>query len=311
MSITLKPSAKPFISLAILAIVLLCAHNSYSQQQSKLDWPRTFSGQPDFDFARDEVLKDLEEREEELDINAYHGTINDLLKDLVVNPFTPRPRFLRENEKNLNIANPFLPLELVTSGNVVESNEELPSEIQPVSGLPEFDLITLKLPSVDSTNTSQVDLSEFKAFVDNIISQDFKTQDPNFTEHDFTKDLERLRLQSISTSPNKYAIINGRRYNEGDRFMLPVTIEFDDSGIRKIIEAYMPSILDVDEDVYKQYEKLRDDALAAYREKLKAQAQASNANRHKVSVTVKEIVHRRVILSVMGKTYEIELRVAL
>ena len=56
-----------------------------------IKWPRTFSGQPDFEFSKEEIIKEFVNKKGD-DSTNYLGYIGDLVKDKKIDPFVPKPR---------------------------------------------------------------------------------------------------------------------------------------------------------------------------------------------------------------------------
>lgn len=59
-------------------------------QEDRLPWPKTYVGQPDFEFVRQDVINEYERKKGE-DSEKYIATLKDLLKSKDIDPFTPRP----------------------------------------------------------------------------------------------------------------------------------------------------------------------------------------------------------------------------
>lgn len=65
---------------------------SFAQyNQTTLPWPKTFVGEPDFDYLRNEVIDEYK-RKKGQELSKYVSTLDILLNAKEVDPFIPRPR---------------------------------------------------------------------------------------------------------------------------------------------------------------------------------------------------------------------------
>lgn len=74
---------------ALLAISSISA--AHAQYDQTLPWPKTFVGEPDFDFERGEVVEEYKKKKGG-EANKYISTLNDLLSAKGIDPYIPRPR---------------------------------------------------------------------------------------------------------------------------------------------------------------------------------------------------------------------------
>lgn len=149
---------------------------------------------------------------------------------------------------------------------------------------------------------AEVDLTEFKNFINALVERESSI---DLSAHDFDGDVKRIVIQSLVASPTAYVMINGQRYTEGDEFTLNLASQDDSARIRQVIDLQIPDKTMVSDDILKEYFKLRDDAIASYKRRLREQN--SFASNHKVSVVIKAIKHRQLTVSILDKDYVLKL----
>lgn len=264
-----------------------------AQTKNRVDWPRTFSGQPDFDFERSEVIADITQKE------GAEAAITPTLEKVITTPTFDDPLYLgtpADGNQGPKLA-----------GAVDFDAED--TTIQSLEELSEFEMKAAQLPSVQAQN-ELIDLSEFKTFLEGIIDKTVKATKPNLEEVNPNALLDKLLLQAISHQPNKYVIINNKRYEEGDRFSLPLVIIPSNDRIGDAIAAYMPSTQVVTPDTYALYEEVRAKTMKEYLARKKENLEAFKII-HPVSVTIKRIEHRKIVVEMLGKEHVLEIRFAL
>lgn len=294
---------------ATAACLMLCV--TANAQERIIPWPSTFAGQPDFDFSRQELIDELrkEQRDntpadEEVPPLELPASWQLLYSSNIIDPFANQRinRQLRDGETAAqsaanNEANaPAQPIDINQMSELFgrDLSAELPSSPNLLSAaLPRF-------------NETEVNLSEFRDFIDNLISREMSRQQANLQDTDFQPYINNLTIQSIVTSPYKYVLINNRRYTVGDRFLLPVESTIDAGSIEDRVNNFIPPAETVSEDVYAQYISIRDAALQTLAERLNTPS--INTESYKVSVTIREIERQKVIVSVLGKEYELKMR---
>jgi hypothetical protein len=258
--------------VSVLAVLAAAALPAAAQQ-----WPMTFRGQPEFNFKREAIIQEIQVQRRAGRGRATEGvdllpTIGTLLQRGVIDPFAP--------EKEI---------------------EEAPAQ-----------QISINLPQLpDLTSSDQLNLDEFKSYLTTLINTAQESQVFDFSDYDFSKDLERIVLQSVIASPVPYVMINEKKFNLGDRFLLPVRVKVErHDRVEELIYAQMPDPESVSETAYQQYQVYRDEALREYRQK-KEELRKSRANddRYNISVTIKEIKHRHVVVSVAGRDYVLRMGV--
>ncbi len=72
------------IALALYSLTLV--NTGYAQN---LKWPNTFTGQPDFEFTRDDIVKEIQEKRPE-SFSVLTGNLDRSLNTQGVNPFDPK-----------------------------------------------------------------------------------------------------------------------------------------------------------------------------------------------------------------------------
>lgn len=247
------------------ALALLAGVALFATRASaqEIVWPNTFNGQPEFSFSKKEVA------DEQKKLAVGRGKVADVDAGASLNILIKR-----------SVADPF-------------ANQQ--PEISPD--------INLQGPRLnDLLNDAQVDLSEFKNFIDALVERESSL---DLSAHNFNDDVSRIVIQSLVASPSAYVMINGQRYTEGDEFALNLSTQDESARIRQIIDMQIPDKSIVSDDVLKEYFKLRDDAIAGYKRRLREQN--SFASSHKVSVVIKAIKHRELTVSILDKDYVLKL----
>lgn len=289
-------SVKKRLLSQLVAVVAISSTPVLAQQTESLSWPKTFSGQPDFDFKRGEILKEFDEKGgiDGVDIKEL-ATMKRLLQTTIIDPFKPHnlEGTLKDTPEDNNKIN---------KAALAALFGEIPDNITK-SDAQNYDT---QLPGFEQK--SNVDLTEFSTFLENVINQKVKLNKTTLKERDFTDDLNRLIIQSIATSPVKYIIINNDKFNVGDRFLLPIQSKIYDSEIEALLAPYLPQPESFSEEVYQKYVDIKNEAIARY----KSENSGSKANvvTHNISVTIRDILHRKVKVSVYGNEYELKMKYA-
>lgn len=263
-------------NLLLAALCLILSGNVVAQD---LEWPKTFNGQPDFDFIREEIIKEMEEELSLAGELENIASIDKTLKSRIIDPFAKMDKILLTDDITLPSS---------------ASGEGL-------------SLIAPDLSGFGSEAGNIIDLSEFKIFIDNVLEQKQKVSREDLKLRNFTADMNRVAIQTIVTSPYKYVVINNQRFSEGDRFILPVEASLSSEDVAEKINKYLPPERSVDKQTYQEYTKLRDKAVNDYKIKKEKASKKSRVVQN-LSVTIREIMHRRIKVSVFGKTYDIKLK---
>lgn len=269
-----------FFALTALSALVL----PFAAQAQSMRWPTTtsFRGQPEFEFNRTEVMKDAETSKVAGRGRAVSGevlapSIGTLIQRSLTNPFDSE------------------------SGEVA-----LRGDIPQIS-------LDIQIPDLpDLTVEDRLNLDEFEAFLQSLLRTAPEQFAADFSDYDFSKELNKVVISSMMTSPDPYVVINGRRFREGDRFLLPVRAQDNTGRIEQMIDDQLPNPRSVTEGTYQKFVQMRDEAIADYKRRREEALRASaNGNVHNVSVTVKRILHRQVLVAVEGKEYTLRLGVAL
>ncbi len=264
----------------------------YAEKNSTTIWPKTFSGQPDFDFSRENILEERIKKSKDSSTPFKQQTLKDVLIAKDVHPVYQPVQASKD-----------------VSGTILTSTEDALEEISLLSELSNFKMLTTELPDMVS-RTELIDLSEFEAHLQRVIERTIKETDPQFNEHNFNNELKRMSIQAISISPKKYAIINNQRYTEGERFQIPIQVMPIDQDIANAVTNAMPNKLSMTEDNYALYTELQQKVLANY-----AQTRTENPNSllqtHPVTVTIKRIQRRKVTIRIFNTEYDLEVKFAL
>lgn len=246
------------------------------------DWPASNAqGQPEFDFARDDVGSQAQADK----------------------PVAARGQVKIRATGTENMAS-LIRRDLIDPFNAEETQESIPLLQQ----LPE----TINIPELPTAEIQEkLNLDEFKNYLNTIVNTAPSQAAPDLGSYDFKKDLNKIVISSMMVTPQPYVVINNQRFSVGDRFLMPITLALDENRILQLIAAQMPDRKSVSEEAYTQFEELREEAIVNYRQKnLKSQGD-SNVNTHNVSVTITGIEHRKVKLSVEGEEYILPIRMAL
>lgn len=264
-------------ALSVLALPL-------AAEAQSVRWPATtsFRGQPEFEFSREEVLKDAETSKVAGRGRAVSGemlapSIGNLIQRSLTNPF--------DTEVG----------DSATRGDIPQIS------------------LDIQIPDLpDLTVEDRLNLDEFESFLQSLLRAAPEQFAADFSDYDFSKELNKVVISSMMASPDPYVVINGRRFREGDRFLLPVRVQDNTSRIEQMIDDQLPNPHSVTEGTYQKFVQMRNDAIADYsRRREEALKASANGNVHNVSVTVRKILHRQVLVSVEGKEYVLRLGVAL
>lgn len=365
--------------ILLMAFLGLASGSAFGQE---LPWPRTFVGQPDFEFLRDEVAQEFRKRKG-AEAHKYIATLNGLYNNREVDPFVPTPATAdigqskysklsfesRLESKNRPFRSAYPDIEIGSGVNVVLSNgksvqsvllddnhvrlleddrkvkievdaestvveaikreniarqfdllftEKAKSvnaeegEDATLEGLPQFSLAQIDLPEIDNIDPNEQEaLDDFLSFLENILTQASQKDPTGLEGKDFTRELAGIAIQSIVTQPLQYVIINQRRYNVGDSFVMRTKIEdMPEQDLGASIDEYIPSQEEIGEDLHKHYLAIKEKALAQYEEKSSEQ-EKEQGKFHDISVVVKDIERRKVIFSIFGQNYPVKMKFSL
>jgi hypothetical protein len=272
---------KTYLTFAFLTITAMV----YAQPV-KVEWPRSFTGQPDFAFTRDEALADAKARAVR---NGDAAPQVPTLLTIATDDMVPDPLRLRAADG--------LSTDLIgaaPSGTLVGSEGE--------GGFESLGLGGFALPAYASPTA--LDLTEYKATLAQTISSTIRAWQPNPDSYDFGSVVKTLVLQAVVKSPETYAVINGMRYTEGSTFLIRVPLTVPDGLILEALDDKLPPEGVLDEASATAYKAAAEEALAAF-------AAARNANPMvgqqvlNIPVRVGAISDRKVELMVYGKPYSL------
>ena len=269
--------------------LLFIAGTAAAQTPAKLEWPRSFTGQPDFAFTRDEALVEARARAARSNDKAPQLPT---LFTLATDDFVADPLRLRPTDSDNK------PLIGAATGTLAGADAPTVSDVLLANavGLPAY------------ASPTQPDLTEFKATLGQIITNTVASWRPDPLRYDYGSIINTLVLQAIVTSPTRYAVINGTRYDEGQSFLMRVPLRVPDSMILAAIEQAMPQDGMLDEATATLYRSAAEEVLATYAKERSAKP-ALGEQPMNVPVRVTTIETRRVLLEVYGRTYTLGVRV--
>lgn len=265
-----------------LLFPLLLALPASAQTPAKLDWPRTFTGQPDFAFTRDEAL--AEARARAARSNTAAPQLPTILT-LAADETPPDPLRLR----------PAL-AEAVLQG---EASPESWDATQADSAILSAALPVYATPTVPDT-------TEFKATLGQAITRAVAAWQPDASRYNLGDVIQTLTLQAVVTSPKRYAVINNTRYEEGGSFLMRVPLSVPDSEIIAALNREMPASGSFDDASMAAYTTAYEDALAAFASARTANPQLGQQALN-IPVVVRQIDSRSVDLEVQGKVYPLRM----
>lgn len=290
----------------LITLLLLGAGGAYAQTSTptsantsnaqRLEWPRTFSGQPDFAFTRDEALAEARSRvTKEGEPMPVMPSLQVLLNDdstldpLRVNAPKPTSDTMTMEDTSGTI---------ITSTTTLAGGQTLMQRLMAQS---------VDLPTI--TATQNPDLTEFSGQLSATISRTIAGWQPQAGRYNFESVLSNLVLQAIVTSPLKYAVINQQKYAEGETFRLTVPMMVPDDVITTAMRAQMPASGTLPPALQANYQKAFDDSLQGY---LAKRSQNPDLGRQTLILPVRivSIEPRRVQLDVNGQSYALTIRYA-
>ncbi len=279
-----------------LAMVLAAAPWAVWAQQggarggsSNLEWPRTFTGQPDFAFTRDEAMADSRQK-------AARGgdapVIPPTMVQMASDDAVPDPLGLKVAE--------------VASGTEVrDASGTLVQRANRQTLLDQLLAGAGQLPTYATPTLP--DMREFKASLANTISRTLAGWQPPQRGYSVGGALAGLTLQAVVTSPETYAVINGARYKVGDSFVLRMPVFVPDMAVMDALNALMPAPGTLPEDAMKPYTEAYEDAIAAYA-RVRAQTPGVGQQMVNIPVKVEAIAPRTVRLDVNGSLHDLIIR---
>ncbi|NBX86467.1 MAG: hypothetical protein EBQ80_04425 [Proteobacteria bacterium] len=288
------------LCISILALVALgwagasvgwaqAPSNGASGNAQRLQWPRTFTGQPDFAFTREEALQEAKSRAKRENAKVpVLPTLEDLLRDdIKFDPF---------GIKNEEITATVSGTEEV-SGAMVRGKSLMDKLMENVVDLPKFE------------QRAGLDLAEFENTLRQTLQASLESWQPQIKNVPLDGVLGGLILQAVVMSPNKYVILNGERYREGDGFKVQIPVMVPDNWILSALENKMPDEKLVGPELMENYQTIFESVVADF-------AQQRNANpmlgQKMMILPVKlvQILPRTVLLEADGRRYELQVKFA-
>lgn len=271
------------------AFVLAC--DGFTQAMGgaaqRLEWPRTFTGQPDFAFTREEVLQEAKirakrENAREPVLPGLEGLLKDDTK------YDPMGMKISENVGEVSST-------VEVSGSAVRGQSLMEKLMLNVVALPAFD------------ESSSLDLAEFEDMMRKTVSESLVAWQPEIKNFPLDGVLGSLVLQAVVLSPQKYVILNGDRYREGDSFKVQIPVQVPDTWILNALEEKIPEENVVGGEVIGKYREVFENVIAEF-------AQGRNQNpiigqkMLVLPVRLTQILPRKVLLEAEGRQYELQVR---
>lgn len=293
------PTRSTSAALTILALALLAplghAQTAQHSRAARLEWPRTFTGQPDFLFTRDEAKAEARTRAaRENEPLPLSPSLQQLVEDDTV--FDP-----------LGIMSPQPEATTDASGTIVSGTDIVTVSSRGLTLMDRLMAQTLDLPTVSST--AAPDLTEFSAQLRATLANTVATWQPAPGGYNFESVLGSLVLQAIVTSPVKYAVINQQRYAEGEVFRITVPVAVPDAVLQGALAAQMPAAGSMPAALEESY-------AAAYKKAWEDFVFKRNQNPDTgrqplvLPVRITGITARQVLLDVNGQPYALQIRYA-
>lgn len=277
---------------AVVVATLLIGVNAGALAQarggaSKVEWPKTFGGQPDFEFTKAEVLEARTKNAlAEGDREPKVPTVADLLGD----------------EKVTLISR----VVAVVSGTDAVSDTESAKDAV-LAKLAGFNLAMSSLPSV--TEAVDVNLDEFKGELRRIVRKKVADFDLKPGRYSLDYVLNAMALQAVVTSPMRYAVINGEQYREGESFRVSVKIGPSDGELLDALAAALPAEGTVPEAQALRYQEAYEDMV----KELAANRQANPIRLQRtfsLPVTILAIQSRKVTVEFNGQRHDLLIKYA-
>jgi hypothetical protein len=255
-----------------------------ASQADRLNWPRTFTGQPDFAFTRDEAL--IESRRRAAQDNLPLPTAP-TLEALLTDQGAPDPLKLG-------------------AGSAVSLTEAFAEAAKLVADT--------TLPSTpgslpDLGNGPVTDLSGFRQNLPQLLAQSIAEWQPDLAQYDFSFITRQLTLQAIVLSPLTYTVINQQRYQAGDTFMLVVPLDVPDQRLEQALLSALPPSNTMSLPDYAAYTEAVQAQMAAFQQARSANP-AIGQQQVRIPVRVVAITARHVALEVNGQPFELAIRYA-
>lgn len=281
---------RPFLTIVLLAIAAPALAQSQAgnnlpkaSQADRLNWPRTFTGQPDFAFTRDEAL--IESRRRAAQDNLPLPT-TPMLEALLTDQGGPDP--LKLGSSAVSLTDVFAEdADLLSTTVMISASDSLP----------------------DLGSGPVTDLSGFRQNLPQLLAQSIAEWQPDLAQYDFSFITRQLTLQAIVLSPLTYTVINQQRYTAGDTFMLTVPLDVPDQRLEQALLSALPPSSTMSLPDYAAYTDAVQAQMAAFQQARSANP-AIGQQQVRIPVRVVAITARHVALEVNGQPFELAIRYA-
>ncbi|PIZ31723.1 MAG: hypothetical protein COY40_01275 [Alphaproteobacteria bacterium CG_4_10_14_0_8_um_filter_53_9] len=248
-------------------------------QQTRLDWPRTFTGQPDFEFTRSDIIKDAtESATRQGQPVPTPPTLEDLLDDVELTPLDAPVIASPAGTEEVQDATADAATTKAARGNI--------------------------LPLLQAER--EVDMSEFKTMLHAALKQQVDAYHIDPVRTDTSYLLRNLILQTVVTSPIQYAMINGKRYSVGETLQVPLSLGPSDVEQLALLETLMPPPESMTPSLYAQYEEAKEQVVATLASRKQSQPTVYQKT-FTLPVTLVGVAPRKVQVQFQGQRYELAL----
>ncbi len=287
--------------LAATALLLLVASGAFAQtggsRAENLEWPRTFTGAPDFIFTRDEAVTKAR---------------SDAARSGSPIPMVPSVETILNDDGTLDPLGVTSPVVVAVSGTTDVSGTE-GEEVDIISVSNRQSLMdklmaqAVDLPTVEAA--SEPDLTEFRGQLSATISRTLANWQPDSKRYNFSSVLNGLSLQAIVTSPVSYAVINQHRYQVGDTFRISVPMRVPEDALTRAMENQMPVSGTLTPALEENYRKVYGEVMDSF-----TAARTRNPDIAMqtlvIPVRVLSITRREVMLDLDGQPHALQIRYA-
>ncbi len=293
------PSTSARGALLLLAAVLLAggahAQATGGSRAERLEWPRTFSGTPDFIFARDEAISQARA---------------DAARNGVPLPLVPSLGVLIEDDSQLDPLRILVPVKTAVSQTELVSGTGQVTDVLTSGRQSLMDKLmaqAIDLPVVAAS--AEPDLTQFRNQLGATLTRAVEKWEPDAARYSFGSALSTLVLQAIVTSPVSYAVINQQRYEVGDTFRISIPMRVPEAVLAQALNAQMPAPGTLSPALEANYSKAYDEALQQFATE-RAQKPEIGYKTLVLPVQVTSISRREVMLDLNGAPYVLTIRYA-
>ncbi|MFZ2587257.1 MAG: hypothetical protein WAZ18_03965 [Alphaproteobacteria bacterium] len=282
--------SRTLATTALIALLVMAAGVEAQQAPAKragsgTAWPRTFTGQPDFEFTKAEILAERARQAEPQGIPA---------------PKAPTLAELMEAGEVVLIELP-----TVTPSGTLDISGTMAAN--PADTLADFNAAFASLPSL--TTVHEVDVTEFQKGLRHAVRKAVAAYKFQAGKYSLGHMVNAVTVQAVVTSPEKYAVLDGKQYHEGESFPMTVWAGPSDTELLDAMAAQLPMEGSMDPEQAAQYQEAYENAV----QDLANQRQANPRTFQKqviVPVVVAAIKQRLVVLEFNGQRHELPIRYA-